>query len=105
MRAGSPMASRATLASRRWMAECSERVATLMFLDPLGIAIRDEIQPDVVLEERLEAREHQREALRRVGHLLHELVSAAREAGMRDPDERGAILLRQERPLHHRRTV
>ena len=71
-----------------------------MFFDTLGIPIRHQIQPDLMLKQRFEAREHQREPLSRASYLLHQLVSVAGEAGLRDTDERCAILLRRKRPLH-----
>src|SRR5437867_1445999 len=71
-----------------------------MFLDPLGITIGHEIQPDVMLQESFEAREHQREPLSGSGHLFHQVVSVAGEAGLRDADEGRAVLLRRECPFH-----
>lgn len=51
-----------------------------MLLDAFGVAIGDEVQPDVVLKKCLSAGKHQRESLSRVGHLTHELVAVAGEA-------------------------
>ena len=48
---------------------------SLVFFDPLGITIRHKIQSDVMLKERFEPREHQREPLSRVGHLFHKFVA------------------------------
>jgi hypothetical protein len=39
--------------------------------------------------------------LSRVGRLFHELVPVASEAGIRDADERCAILLGREDPFHY----
>jgi hypothetical protein len=52
-----------------------------VFFDPLGETIRHKIQSDIMLKERFEAREHQRETLSRPGHLLHKFVPVASETG------------------------
>ena len=62
----------------------SVRRPGLMLRDPFGKTIRHKIQSDVMLEERFEAREHQGEPLRRVGHLFHKLVPVASEADLGD---------------------
>src|SRR5262245_26337117 len=66
----------------------SEKSEGSMIFDALREAIRHEIQADVVLEESLEACQHEREPLRRVGRLLHELVGVSAEARVRYADER-----------------
>jgi hypothetical protein len=70
-----------------------------VFFDPLGITIRDQIQPDVMLKQRFEARQDQRESLSRVGHLFYKFVAVASEAGLRDADEGCAVLLGCEPPF------
>src|SRR5262245_60688774 len=47
------------------------RLQCSVLFDPLWITVRHKIQSDVVLEERLETRQHQREPLSRVGHLFN----------------------------------
>jgi len=71
-----------------------------MFFKPLRKTIRHKIQLDVMLKERFEAGQHQREPLSRVGYLFHKFVPVATEAGLRDTDERCAILLRRKYPFH-----
>ena len=53
-----------------------------------------------MLKQRFEAREHQREPLRRVGHLFHKLVPIAGEAGLRDRDKRCAVVQGRKQPFN-----
>src|SRR5262245_45150218 len=71
-----------------------------MFRDPFGETIRHKIQSDVMLKERLETREHQREPLRRVSHLFYKLVAVASEASLGDTNEGCPVLLGREDPFH-----
>src|SRR5207302_10756503 len=73
---------------------------SLVFFDPLGITIWHKIQSDVMLKERFEPGEHQREPLSRVGHLFHKFVARAGEAGFRDTDERCPMLLARKYPFY-----
>lgn len=59
-----------------------------MLFATLGITIPGEIEPDIVLKQRLEAREHQGESLSRVGCVLHKFIAAAGPARFRRADER-----------------
>ena len=71
-----------------------------MVFNPPGKTIRHKIQSDVMLEESFETREYQREPLSRAGHMLHKFVPVASEPGLRDTDERCAILLGCKYPFH-----
>src|SRR5690606_22919418 len=54
-----------------------ESIRGLALPDAFRVAVAHEVQLDAVLEERLEAREHERESPHRVGRLRHELVAGA----------------------------
>ena len=58
-----------------------------------------------MLEERLESREHQAEALGRVGHLFDQFVPTASETLVRDRDERRPVRLGCEPPFDCRGTT
>jgi hypothetical protein len=46
----------AAVAAGCWLLRANPRIHRLVFFNPLGIAIRHEIQSDVMLEKRFEAR-------------------------------------------------
>ena len=69
---------------------------------PFWKAIRHEVQSHVVLKQSFEAREHRREPLSRVRHIIDKLVAVARPARLGDADEGGAVLLRRKLPFHSR---
>ena len=73
-----------------------------MFVDPLGITVSHEIEPHAMFKERFQASQHQGEPLCRIGHVLHELIAGAGEAGLGDPHERRAVVQRRERPFNRR---
>jgi hypothetical protein len=52
-----------------------------MFLHALWVPISDEVEPYAVLEKGFESSEHQAEPLRRIGDVLHQLISRSRKAG------------------------
>jgi hypothetical protein len=70
------------------------------FFRPFGEAIRDEIQSDVVLKKRFEARQRPSESLRRIGHVFDKFVPITRPSRLRNTDEGCAILLRRKLPFH-----
>src|SRR5690349_17405999 len=70
--------------------------------DSIRKTIRDEIQSDIVFEERLCPCEHECESFRRIDRVLHDLTLVSGKTLIRHADKRRAIRSRREDPRHRR---
>src|SRR5688572_22987429 len=75
-----------------------------VFFAAFWVAVRCKVELNVVFKECFEAGEHQREALSRVGGVLHEFISSTGPAGLRDTDK-CSVRKNRKLPLHRRRAA